>query len=194
MTLSPCMTHDSIMKTHILHLLPIIFCLSHAAHAATLNVDQGKSRILVEAKATGHAFTGTLEKYSAKVTGDDDSLAPRSFDLTWNFQDLKTDDADRDAAMIKWLGGGKPTGSFKFEKSWTDPKGVNYAQGSLTIHGVTKTIAFPYTVNKSGNQVTIDGKVTMDYQNFNLPVVRAMMVLTVDPKLVLGFHIVGKVK
>ena len=148
----------------------------------------------MDAKATGHAFTGTLQKFSAKASGNGDTLAPVSFEMTWSFQDLKTADTDRDAEMIKWLGGGKPAGSFKFVKMWTDKQGVTNAQGTLTIHGISKTVYFPYTVKKDGNDVVIDGKVAMDYQNFNLPIVRAMLVMTVDPNLTVGFHIVGKTK
>jgi polyisoprenoid-binding protein YceI len=71
---------------------------------------------------------------------------------------------------------------------------VTQAQGTLTIHGVSKTVVFPYTAKKSGNTLTLDGKVSIDYQNFNLPIIRAMLVMTVDPQLVIGFHVVGKVK
>jgi len=182
------------MKTKFAQFLGLLLSMAGVTHSATLEVDPGRSRIQVDAKATGHGFTGTLEKYTARVTGDVATLAPVGFELNWNFQDLKTADADRDAEMIKWLGGGNPAGSFKFVKSWTDKQGVTNAQGTLTIHGVSKTVYFPYTVKKDGPQVTIDGKVAMDYQNFNLPVVRAMLVMTVDPKLVVGFHLVGRVK
>ena len=46
--------------------------------------------------------------------------------------------------------------------------------------------------NKS--QEFIDGKVTLDYQEFDLPIVRAMLVMTVDPSVTVTFHIVGKAK
>jgi hypothetical protein len=42
--------------------------------------------------------------------------------------------------------------------------------------------------------VTIDGTVSMDYENFKLPLIRSMAVMTVDPKLKVRFHVVGKVK
>lgn len=171
-----------------------MLCLAGTSHSATLAIDPGRSRIQVDAKATGHGFTGTLEKYSAKVAGDASTLAPLAFDLNWSFQDLKTAEADRDAAMIKWLGDHQPQGSFKFVKSWTDKQGATNAQGILTIHGVSKTIAFPYTAQRDGDNVTISGKVSLDYRNFNLPLVRAMLVMTVDPQLVVNFLIVGKIK
>ena len=163
-------------------------------HAATLEVDKTRSRIQVDAKATGHNFTGTLKDFQASVSGDAASLQPEGFELNWVFTDLDSADAKRDAEMIKWLGGGKPKGSFKFIKSWTDQAGAQNAMGTLTINGVSKTISFPYTAKKDGEWVTIQGKVSMDYQNFSLPIIRAMAVMTVDPKLVVRFHVVGKVK
>ena len=162
--------------------------------AATLEVDQGRSRIQVDAKATGHSFTGTLEDYSATVKGNAATADPESFDLTWSFKDLKTDDKKRDDAMITWLGGGNPKGRFSFTKSWVDGKGGKHAMGTLTIAGVGKTVAFPFTATREGEWVTIDGRVGMDYKDFGLPVIRAMALMTVDPKLTVRFHIVGKIK
>jgi len=164
------------------------------ARAATLEVDKDRSRIQVDAKATGHKFTGTLKDYTASVSGDVASLKPQGFELKWNFKDLDTDDAKRDTEMIKWLGGGDPMGNFRFTKGWTGKDGVQQGTGKLTIHGVSKEIDFPYTVKKDGDWVSIDGRVSMDYQNFSLPIIRSMAVMTVDPQLVVRFHVVGKVK
>jgi polyisoprenoid-binding protein YceI len=182
------------MKTKLPALLGVMLWVGGGVNAATLEVDMGQSRVRVDAKATGHGFSGILEKYTMKATGDGGTLDPATLDLRWNFADLKTADTKRDAEMIKWLGGGNPLGSFKLVKSWTDAQGVTQAQGTLTIHGVSKTVVFPYTAKKSGNTLTLDGKVSIDYQNFNLPIIRAMLVMTVDPQLVIGFHVVGKVK
>ena len=165
----------------------------HEAGAESLAVDKSRSRIQVDAKATGHRFTGNLKSYEVDVEGDAVSLDPKSFELKWKFKDLDTDDAKRDAEMMKWLGGSDEKGSFKLNKAWTDEKGVQRGTGTLTIHGVSKSVSFPYTAKKDGEWVTIDGKVSMDYRNFDLPVIRAMAVMTVDPQLVVRFHVVGKV-
>ena len=53
---------------------------------------------------------------------------------------------------------------------------------------------FTAVFERDGEWVTLDGKVSLDYQNFKLPVIRAMLVMTVDPALVVRFHVVGKVK
>ncbi len=164
------------------------------APAETLQVDATRSRIQVDAKATGHEFTGNLEKYTVTAAGDAASHKPTTLDLTWDFNDLKTGDVKRDKEMIKWLGGGTPKGSFSFQKSWDEKPDGGSAMGTLTIHGISKTLSFPYTVKREGEWVTIDGKVSMDYQNFKLPLIRAMALMTVDPKLVVRFHLVGKVR
>ena len=161
------------------------------AAADALKVDKERSRIQVDGKSTGHTFTGTLEDYTAKVSGNVSKLEPTSFDLAWKFSDLKTEDEKRDKNMIKWLGGGTPKGSFKFVKTW-EKGGENFASGKLTINGVSKTISFPYTVKKDGNWITIDGTATLDYEDFKLPLIRALAVMTVDPKLTVRFHVVGE--
>jgi polyisoprenoid-binding protein YceI len=163
------------------------------AQAATLELDKSRSRIQVDAKATGHRFTGTLKDYAATVSGDAGSLKPQSFALDWKFKDLDTDDKKRDAEMLHWLENRDAKGSFKFDKSWIEKDGP-HAMGTLTIHGVSKKVSFPYTVKKEGDWVTIDGDVWMDYQDYKLPIIRAMAVMTVDPKLHVRFHVVGKVK
>ncbi len=182
------------MKT--IQALPLLFLAIAplSVTAATLEVDQEKSRIQVDAKATGHSFTGTLEDYSATVKGDAGSIDPEAFDLTWSFKDLKTKDEKRDKEMLAWLGGGNPKGSFTFTKTWTTAKGEKYAMGTLTIKGVSKAVSFPFTAVKEGEWVTIDGKVAMNYEDFKLPLIRSMVVMTVDPKLSVRFHVVGKIK
>jgi polyisoprenoid-binding protein YceI len=165
-----------------------------AARAGTLDIDKTRSRIQVDAKATGHAFTGQLQNYTITAAGDRTTGKPSTLDLSWDFNDLKTGDEKRDKEMVKWLGGAKPQGTFSFQKSWEETTTGGKAQGKLSIHGISKQVAFPYTVKTEGEWVTVDGKVTIDYQAFGLPIVRAMAVMTVDPKLVIRFHLVGKLK
>lgn len=182
------------MKTKTNLTLIGILLSAALSQAATLDVDFSRSRIQVDAHATGHDFTGTLKKYTTKVSGDASSLQATGFELNWNFKDLETGDADRDKEMLKWLGGGDPKGSFQFTKSWTDKEGKTHGMGTLKIKGVSKTVSFPFTVKKDGEWVTIDGTVSLDYENFKLPIIRTMAVMTVDPKLKVRFHIVGEVK
>lgn len=183
-----------IMKRALSPILGMLFGFSLMASAATLETDKGRSRIQVDVKATGHNFTGELKDYTLSAAGDDATCKPTQLNLAWNFTDFKTGDEKRDKEMIKWLGGGTPKGSFSFIKCWNESPDGGTAQGTLTLNGVAKTISFPYKVKKDGEWVTLDGKVTIDHQNFNLPIIRSMALLTVEPKLVIRFHVVGKAK
>lgn len=182
------------MKHLFKHTLGMLLGMSVIASAATLDVDKGRSRIQVDVKATGHNFTGELKDYSLSAAGDEATCKPTQLNLAWNFTDFKTGDEKRDKEMIKWLGGGTPKGSFSFIKCWDESAAGGTAQGTLTLNGVAKTISFPYKVKKDGDWVTLDGKVTIDHQNFGLPIIRSMALLTVEPKLVIRFHVVGKAK
>lgn len=182
------------MKTILIAAGTVFICAATVARSGTLEVDPARSRIQVDAKATGHGFTGTLEKYVVTASGDGTTGKPEDLKLAWDFNDLKTADEKRDKEMLKWLGGGKPKGSFSFTKSWDEKPAGGKAQGKLTINGVSKDVSFPYTLKRDGEWVTIEGKVAMDHQDFKLPLIRAMAVMTVDPKLVVRFHIVGKVR
>lgn len=170
-----------------------MFAVDSSSSAATLEADKDRSRIQVDAKATGHEFSGELKKYTIAAAADD-AGKPTMLELAWEFGDLKTADDKRDKEMVKWLGGGTPKGTFSLVKSWDETVTGGNAQGTLTINGVAKIVSFPYTVKREDGWVTIDGKVSLDYQNFKLPIIRAMAVMTVDPKLVVRFHVVGKVK
>jgi len=175
-------------------IVPLLVATLLPVCAGNLEIDKKRSRIQVDAKATGHSFTGTLDDYSVSANGNTKTNEPTSFSLNWNFIDLKTGEPKRDKEMINWLGGGQPKGSFLFSKTWVDDKGLHRAMGSLAIHGVAKDISFAYTVSKEGEWVTIDGYAQLDYETFSLPIIRAMAVMTVDPKLTVRFHLVGKVK
>lgn len=163
------------------------------AGAAQLEVDKAKTRIEVDAKATGHAFSGVLKDYKMTASGDVATMKPTALEVSWSFKDLDTADAKRDAEMLKWLGGGDPRGSYKFVKVWSQ-EGVDYAEGTLTLNGVSKTVHLPITMKKEGNEIRCEGKVGINYKDFGLPLIRAMLVMTVDPELVVRFTVVGKVK
>lgn len=174
-------------------LIPMILltAVSHLT-AATLTVDQTRSAITVDAKATAHSFRGKLTKFNATVSGDPVSMKPSVVALDWDFSDLKTGEAKRDSEMLKWLGQTK--GSFRMTKSWVDADGKSWVQGNLKIHGVSQSISFPMKATRKGDQMTVDGAVWIDYQNFSLPIIRNMAVMTVDPKLKISFHLEGDIK
>ena len=69
------------MKTILLTSTACLALGASFAAAATLEVDQERSRIQVDAKATGHNFTGNLGKYKIEAEGDEETCKPTALSL-----------------------------------------------------------------------------------------------------------------
>ena len=60
------------------------------------------------------------------------------------------------------------------------------------IHGVTQEVQMPVTVTHTGSIWDISGQTTLDYRDFKLSKIRKALVLTVNPKVRVTFHLVGR--
>jgi polyisoprenoid-binding protein YceI len=162
-----------------------------AATAAPLQIDMQQSRIAVQVKATVN-FTGELQKYDVKIDCDNHAALPGRADVSFDFKDLKTGKDGRDKDMLKWLEYTNfPTATFHLT-GWRQDGANNVALGDFTLHGVTKSIEMPATVTHQGQSWDITGEAPIDYQDFKLPHIRKALMFSVDPKLKVTFHIVGK--
>jgi hypothetical protein len=50
---------------------------------------------------------------------------------------------------------------------------------------------FPVSFLIEGPLYAIDGEVMLDYRDFGLPIIRKFLILTVDPRLRVRFHLQG---
>lgn len=164
------------------------------ATAADFQIDSQKSWLKLDCKATGHSWTAQVKEFSATISGDAATLVPSAANIAWKFSDIDSDEADRDKKMLDWLDATThPTGSWTMTKQWKDSAGQQYVGGPLTIAGVSKEITIPVKAQKTGNGMTLDGDVWIDTTNFSLPIIR-MVVLTVNPKVNIRFHLEGVVR
>jgi polyisoprenoid-binding protein YceI len=173
-------------------ILLLLFGLINPAPAATLEIDHQKSKIEVEAKSTLQDFSGTLEKYELNIAFDPKANAPTRADLTFDFKDLNTGIQGRDSDMLKWLAySANPKATFHLT-GWKGEDSQFIARGELSIHGVKREVTISVKVEKGGDTYHIRGVAGLDYRDFQLPVIRKALVLTVDPHLTVKFHLVGK--
>jgi polyisoprenoid-binding protein YceI len=175
-----------------LRLLPLLFllpCLLTAAERV-LKVDHSRSFVDVDVDATKN-FTAHLDAYDARILVDDAGKI-KSAVFTFKFADLKSGNSDRDADMIKWLGGGSPEGRFELGNLAVTPNGQGQASGRLIFHGVTERIEFPVEVSKAGGAYTITGETTLDYRHWNLKVIRKALLFTVEPEVKVRFKLTGE--
>ncbi len=154
----------------------------------TLKIDRTRSFIDVDVKATVGSFTGRLERYVATL-----ALAPdgkvRTARLEFGFADLKTGDADRDARMLEWLGGGEPAGSYELGVLALAPDGQGQASGRLTFHGQNRRVEFPVLVTRTEEALTVTGETTIDTRQWGLPPLRHRFVVKVNPEVRIRFRL-----
>jgi polyisoprenoid-binding protein YceI len=181
------------MKTRFLTLF-VSFALALTANAAdrALQIDKALSSVDIEVKATMDSFSGRLDNYEASILFAPDSPKPVAATFQFRFADLKTGKPKRDDAMLKWIGSDKtPDGRFELSAIETAPDGKMLARGKLTIHGVSQPVEFPITVLTQQLACSIDGEATIDTQKFELPIIRMMGMLKVNPLVKIRIHIQG---
>jgi polyisoprenoid-binding protein YceI len=167
--------------------------LAITARAAQLQIDPHQSKVEVAVSCSMDSFVGQVEKFQAVVECDPATALPARADVSFDFADLKTGKKDRDSAMLKWLEyDSNHLASFHLT-GWTQVGTTNIALGELKIHGVTVTVKMPAAVKRDDTDWDIFGQAVLDYRDFKLPKIRKALVLTVDPKLKVKFHLVGKI-
>lgn len=175
----------------MMKILSLFMAMISLASAGTMKVDAQKSWLKLDCKATGHSWTSSVKNFTATVSGDDATLTPSAALVKWNFSDIDSAKPDRDKKMMEWLNATKnPTGSWKMTGQWKDASGQQYVKGPLVIAGVSKDIVIPVKAKKSGNDVSLDGETWIDTTDFGLPII-SMLVMTVNPKVKISFHLEG---
>jgi polyisoprenoid-binding protein YceI len=164
-----------------------------STRAGQLEIDLQQSKVEVAVSTTFDSFVGHLEKYQAAVECSPAAALPSKTEVSFDFADLKTGDKDRDAAMLKWLEySSNQTASFHLT-GWDKTGATNIALGDLKIHGVTVAVKMPVSVKQLDGVWDISGQTMVNYIDFKLPKIRKALVLTVNPKLKVKFHLLGKI-
>jgi polyisoprenoid-binding protein YceI len=162
-----------------------------APPARILKVDRTRSFVDVDVKMTVGSFVARLERWDANFTFDDAGKI-RTGTFKFKFADLKTGDPQRDADMLKWLGGGDPEGRFLLGVLAAAPDGQGVVNGNLTFHDRTQRIEFPVQFTRAGDTYTLTGEVTLDYTQWGLKVIRRALVAKVDPEVRVRIKAVGE--
>ncbi|KJV28732.1 YceI family protein [Luteibacter yeojuensis] len=154
--------------TRRLAALALALALPFAATAADYTVGPG-STLGFSGKFQGQQFDGSFGKFDAAISYDPANLATAKFDVTVDVATAKTGDSDRDKAL--------PTADFfdasKFPKAHyvttgftKDAKGNVVANGTLTLHGVSKPLALKVVFNPAagGARLSVTGSMKrLDY-------------------------------
>lgn len=160
--------------------------------AAQLICDPAQSRIEVVVKATVDSFTGQLAKFDPVVTLGPDGRVTAAR-VRFKFADVQTGKEKRDKAMHEWQQTGQyPDGEFELVSLSPTAEAGWRAQGRLTFHGRTQPLDFPVTIVTQADLCAIDGEAVVDTRAFDLPVIRLLGLLKVDPLVHVRFHLQGR--
>ena len=185
-------SHPRMRSFNVILLVAGFTVLAITGRAAQLEIDRQRSKVEVAVNSTIDSFVGHLEKYQAAVECEPTAALPVKADVSFSFADLKTGNKDRDAAMLKWLEYDRnQTASFHLT-GWYQAGTTNIALGNLTMHGVTIAVKMPVVIIHADAAWDISGQTVLNYTDFDLPKIRKALLLTVDSKLKVKFHLTGK--
>ncbi len=114
-------------------------------------------------------------------------------EVRFAFADLKTGIALRDRHMREWQDTPRyPDVSFRLDSIEAAPGNRVLVHGGLLLHGIEHAISLPVSLLVAGPVYAIDGEVEVDYRDFGLPLIRRFWFVTVEPRLVVRFHLQGR--
>jgi polyisoprenoid-binding protein YceI len=148
------------MKTYLFVVLTTFACMSASAHAAHWTVDYARSRLGFTAQWSGEPFSAQFKRWNAVVDFDPTDLAHARVSVIIDLASEASDESDFDSGL-KGAEGFEtsrfPTARF-VSKSFAAKSANTYvAAGALTIRGISREIALPFTLAISGRIAHVKG-------------------------------------
>ncbi len=151
----------------------VLICsvLSAAAAATEWIVDNDRSRLGFIATYDGVGFDTRFERFDTRIRFDPQQLENGLFDVVVDIASVNSDSADRDAGMLdlEWFDAEKfPQARFVSTGFRQTGAGAFEASGRLTVKGITRSIALPFTWNDAGNGARLKGKTLLQRTDFKI--------------------------
>lgn len=173
--------------------------LSFSAHAAEYTIDHTKSSIRFSGKHAGNNFTGTFDKWKAKIVFDPNNLAASHVEVTIDTSSAKTGNSMYDGTL--------PTADWFDVKTYPEASFVSetikfindnryQVKGLLTLRGVPLSVDFVFTLNfapgKDGaGQATVTSSFILDRIAYGIGVKSDPKAEWVDRSIKLDLNVVA---
>ena len=142
-----------------------------AAPAPNWNVDPAGSKLGFHGTMNGDGFDGQFRRWNAQIAFDPKNLSGSKVSVSIDMTSAATGDADRDQAMPTpdWFSAKtQPRASF-VSTGFKDLGGGRFeADGALTIRGVARPVALPFTLAISGDTARMNGTVVLNRTAFGI--------------------------
>jgi len=133
-------------------------------------VDKGATQIEFTGSQTGKEFTGRFSSFDIEIVFDPDNLGASHIKATIDTASASTGDRQRDDALpsADWFASSTYPAAV-FESTDIRASGGGYeANGKLTIRGLSKDIALPFTLDIRGDKATADGSLSLLRTDFGV--------------------------
>lgn len=137
---------------------------SLSAHAATWTIDPAQSQLGFTGSQSGTPFTGKFGKFSGTIVFDPAHPGAGHADITVETGSATTGDQQKDGALpgSDWFAADKfPTAHYVATSFKSTGAGTYEAEGTLTIRGIAKPLALPFTLAITGDSAKADGRVQL---------------------------------
>jgi polyisoprenoid-binding protein YceI len=146
------------------------------AVAAQWNVDPLTSKLLFTAEQAGEKFSGSFPAFTSVIAFDEAAPEKGSIRITIDMSKLQVEGKDRLDALPTddWFAVSKfPTATFtstSISATGADKAGLNsyLAKGTLTIRGVSREVALPFSLKSTGNATIARGTLTLNRSDFSI--------------------------
>ncbi len=163
-----------------------------SAEIQPLVINETKTKVIVFGESTLHDFTSEVTRFDLNIKVNGETGDVESARFSFNFAALDSDNKKRDKTMLKWLSHEDyPTGTFSSSKI-THVNNQWVIEGTLSLHGVEKKIRFPFDLKRENEKYVIDAKKVIDYQDWDLELIKVMGFLKVFPGLEITIHVEGR--
>jgi len=134
-------------------------------------VDKAASKLAFKSSFSGMPFEGAFQRWDAQIAFDPKDLGASKVNVTIQTGSARTGDGNRDESMPSddWFAARKfPTATFT-AASFKSLGGNRYeADGTLTIRGVSKPVALPFTLDIAGDVAKMNGQVAINRTAFGV--------------------------
>ena len=141
------------------------------AGASAWTVDKANSKIRFRSAFSGTAFEGGFAKWDAQINFDPKNLAASKVVVTVDLASAGTGDSDRDSTLpsADWFNVAKFPRAVFTSTVIKDLGGGTYeADGSLSLKGVAKPVALPFTLAITGDTAKMSGQVVLKRNDFGV--------------------------
>ena len=152
-------------------LLLLLSSLPLAAVAKDWQVDAAQSTLGFRGDYQGEAFDGTFKRFDARIRYDAADPASAKFDVEVDLSSVDTQSSERDETLAgsDFFDTGKyPKAHFVTQSFATGADGSVTAQGTLTLHGISKPVTLAVEFTPAAGGATLDVDTTLDRLAFGL--------------------------